>query len=129
MLFGKKLAFICSLLAAGMILLTAGCSGGSSNGASDASSLPVAKVSEREFLIRTAEGNYESTFLNGVNLGAAKAGYFPGEFTVTEEDYLRWFQAIHEMNVSVIRVYVSQMPVFYTALKQFSESAETPLWL
>ena len=89
----------------------------------------VAKVDDKRFLIRNSDGEYTESFLNGVNIGAAKSGYFPGEFGVEKDDYLRWFQQISDMNVRVIRVYVTQMPAFYEALKEFNRKARQPLYL
>lgn len=82
---------------------------------------PVAKVDGKKFLIRDSNGDWTESFLNGVDLGAAKAGYFPGEFGIKKDDYLRWFQEISDMNVQVIRVYVTQMPTFYEALLEFNK--------
>ncbi len=90
---------------------------------------PPARIIDGEFRVRTGDGDYEKLYLSGVNIGAGKPGYFPGEFGVTREDYLRWFREISDMNVRVIRVYVNQMPEFYDALKKFNDSAERPLYL
>ena len=90
---------------------------------------PVAKVDGKKFLIRDSNGDWTESFLNGVDLGAAKAGYFPGEFGIKKDDYLRWFQEISDMNVQVIRVYVTQMPTFYEALLEFNKKTQQPLYL
>lgn len=89
----------------------------------------VAKVSDKSFLIKNKDGNYEEIFLDGVNIGATKSGYFPGEFAITEKEYLRWFKYISDMNIQVIRVYVNQSPDFYNALYKFNKFAEKPLYL
>ena len=88
-----------------------------------------ARVRGRDFVLRYADGTEEAAFLDGVNIGAAKAGSFPGEFAITKEEYLRWFALISAMNVQVIRVYVNQMPAFYDALAQFNASTDRPLYL
>lgn len=90
---------------------------------------PPAMVQGKAFCVRSSAGDYTPVFLNGVNMGASKPGYFPGEFGITEEDYLRWFEAISAMNVQTLRVYVSQMPAFYDALCKFNAGAEYPLYL
>lgn len=90
---------------------------------------PVSKVEGKTFLVRDANGNFSSFFVKGVDIGAAKPGYWPGEFGITEEDYLRWFQLIGEMNANAIRVYVPQMPGFYNALLTYNLQAEKPLYL
>lgn len=88
-----------------------------------------AVIQGTSFCLATADGGYAETFLEGVNIGAASAGSFPGEFAITKETYLRWFKEISEMNVHVIRVYVNQMPEFYEALLEFNQSSEQPLYL
>ncbi|MBQ1334943.1 MAG: family 2 glycosyl transferase [Clostridia bacterium] len=82
-----------------------------------------------DFCIMNAEGEYEPAFLDGVNIGAASVGNFPGEFGITKEEYIRWFGYIGDMNVRVIRVYVNQMPQFYEALYEYNTKAERPLYL
>lgn len=106
-----------------LLLLLAGCA------PAEEPDGPAAVVRGKEFCLRTSDGEYEPVFLNGVNMGVTKPGYFPGEFGVTEEDYLRWFRLISEMNVNVIRVYVGQAPAFYDALKEFNRKTENPLYL
>ena len=81
------------------------------------------------FCLAEETGAYTETFLNGVNIGAASAGNFPGEFGIDRETYLRWFQYIGDMNVRVIRVYVNQMPAFYEALLEYNRKADAPLYL
>lgn len=85
-----------------------------------------------------AEGNYfyiyqngkwEKLFMKGVNIGAGQPGIFPGELTISYEDYLRWFQYISEMNANCIRVYTAMRPQFYTALRDFNQTAEQKLYL
>ena len=88
-----------------------------------------AVIDGQTFCLNRADGSKESVFLNGVNMGAAAAGSFPGEFAVPKETYLRWFQYISDMNVQVVRVYVNQMPAFYEALAEFNAKAEKPLYL
>lgn len=74
-------------------------------------------------------GEWETTFLKGVNIGASKPGYFPGEFGITKDDYLRWFKEIKKMNANVIRVYTLQMPEFYEALFEFNRYNLEPLYM
>ena len=92
-------------------------------------STPVAKVEGKDFLIKDSNGTYKKEFLDGVNMGVAKPGYFPGEFGITEADYYRWFKYIKEMNVQVVRVYVNQSPAFYNAFYKFNKSSKDPLYL
>ena len=90
---------------------------------------PVSRVEGKQFLVRNGNGSFEPFFVKGVDIGAAKPGYWPGEFGVTQDDYSRWFQLIGEMNANTIRVYVPQMPTFYDALLAYNLNAETPLYL
>ncbi|NLI55341.1 MAG: family 2 glycosyl transferase [Clostridiales bacterium] len=90
---------------------------------------PVSRVEGKQFLVRKADGSFSPFFVKGVDIGAAKPGFWPGEFGIEESDYLRWFQWIGEMNANTIRVYVPQMPGFYHALLTYNLSAERPLYL
>lgn len=90
---------------------------------------PVSKIEGKSFLVRAADGSFQPFFVKGVDIGAAKPGFWPGEFGIEESDYLRWFQMIGEMNANTIRVYVPQMPGFYRALLTYNRSAENPLYL
>ena len=75
------------------------------------------RTAGRSFQIYGKDGKWQEHFSIGVNIGAGKPGYFPGEFGVTKEDYLRWFEQISEMHADTIRVYTMLMPDFYQALQ------------
>lgn len=90
---------------------------------------PVSRVEGKSFLVRTKSGSFEPFFVKGVDIGAAKPGFWPGEFGIEESDYLRWFQQIGELHANTIRVYVPQMPGFYNALLQYNQTATQPLYL
>jgi hypothetical protein len=75
----------------------------------------ISMVDSKNFYIYKA-GKWQKIFIKGVNIGAGKPGYFPGEFGITKEDYLRWFKYIEGMNANSIRVYTRLMPEFYEAL-------------
>jgi hypothetical protein len=90
---------------------------------------PLTIVEGKSFLKRSDSGAYEPFFIKGVNIGAAKPGYWPGEFGIERTDYLRWFRWIGGMNANTIRVYVAQMPAFYDALLAYNRSAAEPLYL
>ena len=87
-----------------------------------------AKVDGRDFLIYE-HGEWEKKFLKGVNIGAAKPGYYPGEMAITKAEYLRWFKYIKDMNADVIRVYTTQTPDFYEALSEFNKNSDDPLYI
>lgn len=90
---------------------------------------PVSRVEGKNFLVRNEDGVFEPFFVKGVDIGAAKPGYWPGEFGITQDDYSSWFQWIGELNANSIRVYVPQMPAFYDALLAYNLTAEKPLYL
>ena len=90
---------------------------------------PVSRVEGKQFLVRNASGSFEPFFVKGVDIGAAKPGFWPGEFGISREDYARWFQLIGAMHANTIRVYVPQMPAFYDALLAYNLSAKQPLYL
>lgn len=90
---------------------------------------PVSRVEGKTFLVRGTDGVFSPFFIKGVDIGAAKPGFWPGEFGIEPSDYLRWFQQIGDMNANTIRVYVPQMPGFYDALLSYNQSADHPLYL
>ena len=90
---------------------------------------PVSKVEGKAFLVRDENGDFSPFFVKGVDIGAAKPGFWPGEFGISEEDYLRWFHMIGELNANTIRVYVPQMPGFYNALLTYNIQVDQPLYL
>ena len=81
------------------------------------------------YLYSDESGEWEKVFWKGVNVGAGEPGLFPGELTISYEDYLRWFGYISEMNCNCIRVYTTMRPQFYQAFYDFNSTAENPLYL
>ena len=88
----------------------------------------MSKVDSQYFYIYK-DNKWQKEFIKGVNIGAAKPEYFPGEFGITKEDYLRWFKYISDMNSNTIRVYTILKPDFYNALYEYNENAVNPLYL
>ena len=88
----------------------------------------ISKIQGKDFYVYS-NGKWENKYLNGVNLGAAKPGTFPGELAITKEEYLRWFKQIIDMNCDVIRVYTTQSPDFYETLYEFNKKSEKPLYI
>lgn len=72
---------------------------------------------------------WEKVFWKGVNIGAGEPGLFPGELTISYDDYYRWFGYIAQMNCNCIRVYTIMRPQFYQALYDYNSQAENPLYL
>src|SRR5438309_6301340 len=62
-------------------------------------------------------------------MGATTPGHFPGELSVSKEEYARWFRLIKDMNVRVVRVYTILPPGFYQALVEFNRTQADPLWV
>jgi len=73
--------------------------------------------------------SWERRFLTGMNIGASLPGHFPGEFAVTRELYLEWFQDCVDLDVDVIRIYTLHPPYFYSALAEFNRGRTRPLYL
>lgn len=67
--------------------------------------------------------------IKGVNIGMGKPGHFPGEAAIDEDEYLRWFQQIGDMNANAIRIYTLHPPGFYKALAAYNAQAEQPLYV
>jgi len=81
-------------------------------------------------VIETYSGQaWHPYFAKGVNIGATTPGHFPGELSVTKEDYIRWFRMIQELGANVIRVYTILQPEFYEALVTYNaKHEEDPLF-
>ncbi len=88
----------------------------------------ISKVDHKDFYIYKS-GKWHNEFIKGVNIGAAKPAYFPGEFGITKEDYKRWFKYISEMNANSIRVYTILSPAFYEALFEYNNETKRPIYL
>ncbi len=76
------------------------------------------------------EDKWQQLFLQGVNMGAALPGHYPGEFAMDRETYLRWFKMISEMGSNIVRVYTIHPPRFYSALVEYNKrNPKHPLYL
>lgn len=75
------------------------------------------------------DGEWEKEFVVGMNIGAGKPGYFPGEHAVTHKEYLRWFEMISDMGINTVRVYTILSPDFYNALYDFNKTTKKPIYL
>ncbi|HNW98823.1 MAG TPA: polysaccharide deacetylase family protein [Bacteroidales bacterium] len=78
------------------------------------------KVLQPKIVDGNEKNIWESLYLKGVNIGVAMPGYFPVEFSLKFNDYLKWFKQIGEMNSNVIRVYTILPPEFYDALAYYN---------
>ena len=88
----------------------------------------ISKVDNKSFYVYSY-GKWQKSFIKGVNIGASKPGSFPGELTITKEEYLRWFKEIAAMNANTIRVYTIENPEFYDALYEYNKNALKPLYI
>ncbi|CAI6066043.1 hypothetical protein PAECIP112173_01984 [Paenibacillus sp. JJ-100] len=86
------------------------------------------KTDGDRFMHYGPDGTWEEMFVKGVNLGATSPGHYPGEFPLTEEDYLRWFEQIQDLGANVIRIYTVHQPIFYSALVDYNRGREEPLY-
>ncbi|MEG2017292.1 MAG: hypothetical protein RR128_02390, partial [Clostridium sp.] len=76
------------------------------------------------------EGNgYKIFDLRGVNLGLGKPGKFATEYSISKEEYLRWFEQIQEMGANVIRTYTLAHEEFYEAFYEYNVNNDNPLYL
>jgi hypothetical protein len=89
----------------------------------------ISRVEGKKFQILNAQGEWEDSFLAGVNIGLGVPGSFPGEYAIGQETYFKWFTQIANMGSNVIRVYTPQVPGFYQALYEYNRLAATPLYL
>lgn len=64
--------------------------------------------------------SYVPLFIKGVNLGVGVPGTFPGEMAATRDQYMRWFEQMHELGFNSIRVYTLHFPHFYSALREYN---------
>ena len=74
-------------------------------------------------------GKWQNFLIKGVNIGATKPGFFPGDMGTEKKDYLRWFRQIKKMNANSIRVYTILGPAFYEALFEYNLVALKPLYV
>jgi len=67
--------------------------------------------------------------IKGVNIGMGKPGSYPGEASITEEEYYRWLTEIGKMHANTIRIYTLHPPGFYNALKRYNESHKEKIYV
>ena len=80
------------------------------------------------FEVLTGDG-WRPLHVNGINLGAALPGRFPGEFP-DSATYAGWIAEMAEMAANAIRVYTIHPPHFYQALAAHNAARpDRPLWL
>lgn len=135
-----KKRFTALLLATAVIIGPASCAG-PGPGEQDANGDTVSQEMYQEdgvsYAFRTAGryferyngSGFEKFYSVGVNIGSGKPNGFPGEMTVSREEYLRWLEQIADMNANSIRVYTVLSPDFYEAFYLYNQSHEKKLYL
>ncbi|MDG6224210.1 MAG: hypothetical protein QCI82_01720 [Candidatus Thermoplasmatota archaeon] len=88
----------------------------------------TSRVGEERFQIMK-DGIWTDIIIKGVNMGAAKPGYFPGEAAITYSEYRDWFRLIGEMNANAVRIYTHHPPDFYRALLEYNRVRPDPIFL
>ncbi|SFC33084.1 hypothetical protein SAMN04488102_10523 [Alkalibacterium subtropicum] len=86
------------------------------------------RVNDTAFEVYSS-GKWEEVEIQGVNMGIAKPGSWPGETAITYEEYARWLTQISDMGANVIRVYTIHPPEFYKALWMHNQQTDSPLYL
>ena len=97
--------------------------------ASASSSVQIMSKVEGKSILLNNYGKWEKTYIKGVDLGAGKPGAFPGDFAITKDEYLKWFNQIVAMNANTIRVYTILSPDFYEALYSYNSEHIKKLYL
>lgn len=75
------------------------------------------------------DGEYREFEIKGVNMGAGVPGHFATDFSITKEQYLRWFQNIKDMGANTIRVYTLLAPAFYDAVYEYNSGNADPIYI
>jgi hypothetical protein len=70
------------------------------------------------------DGSWHRFFIKGINLGLGIPGYFPGEYSILKETYLRWFDQIWQLGANAIRIYTVHPPAFYEAFARFNATGK-----
>ncbi len=70
------------------------------------------------------DGKWNRFFIKGMNLGLGLPGYFPGEYPIKKNTYLKWFNMIADLGVNAVRTYTVYPPLFYEALYKFNSSGK-----
>lgn len=86
------------------------------------------KVEGEKLFIDKGKG-YEVFDIRGVNLGLGKPGKFATEFSITKEEYLKWFKEIQALGANVVRTYILAHDDFYDAFYEYNLNNPDPLYL
>ncbi|WMI82630.1 hypothetical protein [Anaerotignum sp. MB30-C6] len=87
-----------------------------------------AKADSEKLWVDEGDG-FEVFDIKGVNLGLGKPGKFATDYSITEEEYIRWFTQIQEVGANVIRTYTIAHDTFYKAFYDYNKDNPNPLYL
>ena len=76
------------------------------------------KVEDQKLWLDKGDG-FQVFDMKGVNLGLGMPGKFATEYSITKEEYLRWFMQIQELGANVIRTYTIAHAEFYEAFYEY----------
>lgn len=89
----------------------------------------VSRTNSRDLQIYL-NGQWQTLFVHGVNIGIAMPGKWFTEFPNDLALYYRWLESIGSMQANTIRVYTLLDPRFYQALALYNQlHPDYPLWL
>lgn len=88
----------------------------------------LTKNDEENIYVRNEE-DFKEIEIKGVNIGFGKPGEYKTSFSITKEEYLRWFEQIVELGANTIRVYELMDSAFYDAFYEFNIKKESKLYL
>ena len=73
--------------------------------------------------------NNKKISIKAINLGSYKKGSDDADYSVTHEDYMRWFKGMTDMGLNTVRVANIQSPTFYKALANYNKKNKKKLYL
>lgn len=73
--------------------------------------------------------SYDPMLLRGVDISPSLPGHYAAAYAPTEEDYLRWLEAIGEMGANAVRPAAIMDDDFYNALYAYNTGHTQPLYL
>lgn len=87
------------------------------------------RTEQKQLLRVKDDGTYEPFRLRGVDISASLPGHYATSFAATEDDYLRWFEAIADMGANALRATNVMDDAFYNALYTYNTTHPEPLYL
>lgn len=78
---------------------------------------------------REDNGRYTPFTMRCVEISASMPGAYASEYAATDEDYLRWLEAIADMGANTVKVRTIMDDDFYNALYTYNTTQEVPLYL